>query len=377
MELNNVNLLELLNDTQALYSTNFFGEFEVPADLLELILENFQFNKPIFNGILFLQKHPTENQSYIVVDGMKRLLTLSLLLYSICECFKNTSKKNELAIKLIKQRYLFNENKPKIQLFGYEKQIYEKLITHQEMDNEEKNHPMFKILHEFWAKIKMNNLVASKLFNTIKRLTGLVCVYEKCKFDNRELYQSLNCNNQNIGELLLINDFIKDNANSKEEVDAWFNIVEMFKEADMTRKIRYFLCDYLTIQRNGIIPKLNELYTSFKNYYKKMIKSGIKPEAIFKIIETSAKYYIKISTANFENPTIKDKIMTIKENNMYETFPYLLEVMEDYESDRITTETFSEILNNLILFIAEQRSGNFESIINFAGLSQEINRRIK
>ena len=62
---------------------------------------------------------------------------------------------------------------------------------------------------------------------------------------------------------------------------------------------------------------------------------------------------------------------------MYETFPYLLEVMDDYETGRISPKTFTDLLNNVILFIAEQRSGNIQSNINFASLSGEIAKRIQ
>ena len=61
---------------------------------------------------------------------------------------------------------------------------------------------------------------------------------------------------------------------------------------------------------------------------------------------------------------------------MYETFPYLLEVTDDYSNGRITDETFCQLLDTVILFIAEQRSGSFESAINFGNLSHEINRKM-
>ena len=376
MELNKLNLLELLNNSQALYSTEYFGGYEVPADLLETIIECINFKSSIFNGVMFFQKKG--DGKYLVVDGMKRLITLSLLLYAICECFKFTSEKNAIAIELIKQKYLFNGESTKIQLSGYEQTIYEKLITHQEMSYGEKQHPMFVALHAFWAKIKMNNISALKLFNSIKRVSTLACIYDKCKFHNREIYQSLNCNNQNVrGQLLLINNFLHETVDSEEVLNMWYEIIQMFKEADMVLKMRYFICDYLAIQKNGIMPRLNELYTSFKNYYLKMIRSGLNAATLFQAMKVSAGYYIKISTANFKDKFIKQAIDTIKNNNMYETFPYLLEVMDDYETGRISPKTFTDLLNNVILFIAEQRSGNIQSNINFASLSGEIAKRIQ
>lgn len=61
---------------------------------------------------------------------------------------------------------------------------------------------------------------------------------------------------------------------------------------------------------------------------------------------------------------------------MQETYPYLLEVLDDVESGRLTEETLIQLLNTVIAFINEQRSGNFSSTIDFANLSHEINQRI-
>ena len=61
---------------------------------------------------------------------------------------------------------------------------------------------------------------------------------------------------------------------------------------------------------------------------------------------------------------------------MQETYPYLLEVLDDVENGRLTDETFVQLLNTVIAFIKEQRNGNFTSTISFANLSHEINQRI-
>lgn len=372
MEIKTLNLLELLNKTQVLYSTEFAGGYRVPADLLENLLEVSQTKEPLFDGIMFMQK--IDKDAYIVVDGMNRLISLSLLLHALCECYKLTNNKNIHAIKLIKKRYLFGKYGTKIQLNDYEKQIYEKLVKYEKMTDKEKEHQMFKVLHEFWAKIKMNNLSAVQLFNQIKQIKALVCIYDEADIDNRDLYQFLNCNNSYIEELKLIKNFLEEKTG--DSVKQWYEFTDMFEKADMVRKIKYFFLDFLTIQKNGIIPKENEIYMSFKHYYLRMINNGQTPDEFFNSMKNVAKNYIKISTANFENLEIKQRIQTIKDNNMYETFPYLLEVTDDYENGRITEETFCQLLDTVILFVAEQKSGDFESIINFATLSHEINTRI-
>lgn len=371
MEIKTLNLLDILNKSQVLYSTDYSGEFQAPADLLETILENSNSNEPIINGIMFLQK--TSSRSYLVVDGMKRIIQFSLLLHALCECYKLTNEKNDHAIELIKKRYLFFGKHTKIHLHGYEKIIYEKLVKYERMTDEEKEHPMFKNLHEYWAKIKMNNISATKLFEEIKKINVLACVYESSDIENRDIYQYLNCNNPNIEELLLITDFIKEN--SDEGLKIWYRILDLYKNVGLKGYFKYFIRDFLTIQRNGIIPKANELYMSFKRYYKRL-EPNMKVEDFFRHIEKFAKYYLKILQADFENEEVKSLVATINEGDMQETYPYLLEVLDDVENGRLTDETFVQLLNTVIAFIKEQRNGNFTSTINFANLSHEINQRI-
>lgn len=373
MEIVTLNLLDILNKSQVLYSTDYSGEFQAPVDLLETVLENEGTKEPIIDGFVFLQK--TSSRSFLVIDGIKRIVQFSLLLHALCECYKLTNEKNIHAIELIKKRYLFYGQHTKIHLHGYEKIIYEKLVKYEKMSAQEKEHPMFKTLHEYWAKIKMNNISAVKLFDEIKKIKVIACVLENNDLDNRDLYQYLNCNNKNIEELLLINNYInetiKDNSSK-----LWYEIIEKFKNAKLTNRFKHFLQNYLALQKNGIIPADNELYMSFKRYYLRLKNSNISSENIFKNIEKFANYYIKIINADFENSEIKDLITTINNNDMHETYPYLLEVLEDYTNGTITEETLIQLLKTVINFINEQRNNNFVSTINFAKLSQEINQRI-
>lgn len=362
MKIKSLNLTELLNKTQVLYSVAYTGEYKAPVDLLENLLETVDTDEPFVYGLIFLQK--IKNNSYIIIDGTKRLISLSLLLHAICECFKLTKKQQITAS--IKEKFIFSEKELKLQLNGQDKYIYEKLIKYEKLTDEEKESSLFKTLHSFWAKIKMDNIPIEKILKLVKQINAIVCICDETEVQNRDIYQYLNCNNPLLDETALITDFIKEQT----DIKYWNEIIELFKKADMTRKFRYFLVDYLTIQKNGIVPNENEIYMSFKRYYIKALKSGKTPAKIFESLKNFAKYYIKISTANFENKEIKKRIQTIKDNNMYITFPYLLEITDEYMNKKMPEETYCKMLDNVILFVAEQRSGNFESIINYANLQK-------
>jgi len=368
MEIKKLNLLDILQKSQVLSSAGYFGTFRAPVDLLEVVLDNFDLEDNITLGLMFLQKKGDEE--YIVVDGMKRLISLSLFLHAICECYKMTNEKNIHAIELIKTRYLFNkDNETKIKLCGYEKNIYEKLVKYEKMTDEEKEHPMFMHLHDYWAKIKMDNISAVKIFNEIKKMDVLCCVCENFEIENRDLYNMLH---SNVDEIALISDFVKENA--KESLQIWQDTLNNFKDRDLMPYFTDFLKNYLTIQKNGVIPEFG-LYMSFKRYFRKNI-SYRKQEDIFKNIKNFSEHYLKILRADFENENVKNLITKINESDMKETYPYLLEVVDDYEENRITDETIIELLNMVITFLQQKQTGMLDRIINFGNLSQEINKRM-
>lgn len=371
MEIKTVKLLDILKKSDVLYSSNYSGCYHTPVDMLGLLLESYGIENPPESGIIFLQK--IKDKEYVVVDGLKRLVAFSLLLYSICESYKNTNKKNDYAISLIKKRYLLGSKGFKIQLRNRDKEVYEKLLGYERMTLEEKGHPIFEALHDNWVKITAGKFSPVALYNEIKRVKVMVCFCDE-NTDKRDLYQCLNYNND-IDELQLITDFLEEN--SKESVDIWYSLIDLFREKELDGKLILFLQDFLTIQRQGIKPALNELYTCFKRYFIKMSQKQ-SSEEILGVLKQFAEYYLDIINANFEDEKIKSLIEQINNMEAVETYTYLLEVVYDYRNGLITLETMRKLLETLVLFVQQQKSGVFEKIMSFdfGRLSSKINKNI-
>lgn len=371
METKRVNLLKIINDAPAIYSSEFASLYEEPFDLLDLIIENSDTASKIIVGMMVFEK--TSDDSIIVIDGLKRLVAISLLLHSICECYKLTNDKNTKAINKIKQKYLFGKYGTKLQLVDYNKEIYEKIVNYEKLTSEEKDCPIFKTLHDFWVKIKKNNLSANILFKQIKKMDILVMSYDKTEVNDLDLYQFLNFNNKNTDSLKMITSFVK--TSSGNNLFMWGEILFLFKSSNLDLLIIPFLKNFLTIQKNGTIPNDNDLYMSFKSFYNR-INCHRQPVEIFKMIEKAAINFIKLSCADFSNYEIKKLITVINENNMHETYPYLLELMEDYTENRVTDEMLIEILRTIIDYVNEKTENKSNDIFSFANLSYEINQRI-
>ena len=110
-----VNLLKFLNSVECLDTLEYASCDKDLVNFLDLITEDEQFTRSINLGLIFITRQTLER--YTIVDGLSRILSLSLLLHAICECYKKTTPQNESAIKTIRQKYLFSaKNKFKLNL---------------------------------------------------------------------------------------------------------------------------------------------------------------------------------------------------------------------------------------------------------------------
>ena len=86
-----VNLLEFLNTVKVLNTLTCATCDDVNLDILDLLSEEEQFVQKIDFGLVYVQHSTLQN--LILIDGVQRILSISLLLHAICECYKKTTTK--------------------------------------------------------------------------------------------------------------------------------------------------------------------------------------------------------------------------------------------------------------------------------------------
>ena len=87
-----INLLNFLNNTKDLCTLDYATCGNELINFLDLMIEDEQFTQKIDLGIIYLR--PKTLDQYVIVDGLARIVSLSLLLHAICECYKKTSAQN-------------------------------------------------------------------------------------------------------------------------------------------------------------------------------------------------------------------------------------------------------------------------------------------
>ena len=354
-----VNLLEFLNSAKDLYALDYARCDGELINFLDLMTEDEQFTRRIDLGIIYIFEKV--DSKYIIVDGLERIVSLSLLLHAICECYKKTTTQNEKAIKTIRSKYLLKNGNSKLHLSEKDNIIYDKIISGERLSGREKSTPLFILLHNFWSQIKEEKLHASKIFDMLKKIE--VTVVETDDVSKRDLFYKLN-SHRKINQISLIDDFMKENK----VTDEWMEIKsKYFIEKN---DIYLFLKDFFITKFNYKKFDENRLYESFKNYFETMAQY-ITKKHIVQNIERSAMLYYNILNLNFDNENIKNMFIQIKKHGGEDTYAYILSVYEDFYENSLSESIFLEILQTIDEYLKNRQ--NSGKNIDFNELIQYLN----
>lgn len=353
-------LLEFLNKTKNMYAPEYAVCDSVLVNFLEIISVEKDFVENIDLGLVYVHK-PNSEQT-IIVDGLNRILSLSLLLHAICECYKKTTDQNTKAIQTIRGKYLLNNTRTKLRLSKNLQNIYDKIIFGERMSGNEKKHPMFILLHSYWQFIKDNKLKAVDIFSMLQKIH--VITVDVDNVNPRDLYYSLNCKTKNLNQILLIDDYLN-TTNTKE---VWKEIKELYQNRN-TDLILFFK-DFFRNKFNFKKFDESKLYEYFVNYFETMLKY-MKSDKVIEKIKHSAKLYMQLLNIDMPNKELKDAMIQLKLHNCEDTFAYLLSVYEDYTDGSLSLATFLEILSAVREYLEkrEQTQNN----VGFNELIQYLN----
>ena len=353
-----VNFLKFLNSVQSLSSLEYASCSHELVNFMDVIAADEQFTRNIDLGIVFLSRKTSGN--YIIVDGLSRFLSLSLLLHAVCECYKKTTPKNEKAIKTIRAKYLYQGKKTKLRLSGEDNVLYNKIISGERLSGHEKSTHMFCLLHDFWLKIKEEKLQAGHIFTMLNKIN--ITLVDSGDVSKRNLYYKLNSGLRTISQELLIDDFLDENGVLKE----WAKVKESYFVQKDDQYL--FLKDFFITKFNYKTFNPERMYETFVNYFDTM-KQYMPEKKIIQKIAHSAMLYFSILNLELDNENIKKALINIKKHGGEDTYPYILNVYEDYSDNNISESIFLEILNTIDEYlINRQKNGksiDFNELISY------------
>lgn len=355
-----VNLLEFLNSSKDLYALEYAKCGAELVNFLDLMTEDEQFTRNIGLGMMFVSQKSIDQ--YLIVDGLDRIISLSLLLHAVCECYKKTSEKNDKAIRTIRNKYLIDGSKPKLHLAPKQQEIYNKIIYGEKLSGKEKENPMFVLLHNFWTQIKEEQLKAASIFKMLQKVTVFLADTEGVNI--RDFYYTLNKNSSDLDLLLLVEDYLQ-NMGVEEY---WNNIKKIFN--NNLSDLDLFFRDFFITKFSFKEYKRERLYEIFVNYFETMLQY-LPEDTLMKKIERSAKLYNNLLNVTIESEELKRALIQIKMHDGEDTFAYILNIYEDYVDNNITESTFLEILSTIDEYLKNRQKNS--SDIGFNDLIRYLN----
>ena len=353
-------LLEFLNKQKKLYTPDYAVCDSVLVNFLDVISVEEEFTRRIDSGLIYVSKISPEKT--IIVDGLNRILSLSLLLHAICECYKKTTEKNEKAIQTIRKKYLLFNSGAKLRLSKDMQNIYDKIIFGERLSGREKEHPMFVLLHNYWQAIKDNKLKASSIFSMLQKIH--VTVVEADNVNARDLYYSLNHNIKNLNQILLIDDYL----NSASTKETWKEIKELYKNRNSD--LILFFKDFFWNKFNFKEFDEHRLYEYFVNYFETMLQY-MKSSKVIEKVKYSAGLYLQLLNVEMPNKELKNAMIQLKLHNCEDTYAYLLSVYEDYTDGSLSLATFLEILSAVKEYLENREKT--QNNVGFNELIQYLN----
>ncbi|NQE53165.1 hypothetical protein C5S29_06195 [ANME-1 cluster archaeon GoMg3.2] len=286
----------------------------------------------------------------LLIDGQQRLATITLILSALTEVLKPPI--NEMNSDKLKNYYLINrdeeqEKRYKLILTKSDKETLFKLIDNKELSDEDSQR--INENYEFFVEqISENNIG-----DVLKGLNKLIIIDVSLdrERDNPQLiFESLNSTGLELTQADLIRNYVLMGLEKQEQDNLyneyWSHMEKSFGYAKYSALFDRFMRDYLTIKTEKI-PNIKDVYSAFKLYARNFKDIKVLVVDIYKY----SKYFVNIALEQEQDNEIKTIFSDINILKVDVSYPFLLQVYEDYKQGRITKAEFIQILKYIESYV--------------------------
>lgn len=316
-------------------------------DLVSMIKNDYKTH--FFGTIVSIYNDSARNREYLIIDGQQRVTTISLLLRAIYDIVDTGRLKSDNIIKeKILNQYLINqysseECKIKLKPIKEDREAYEKLFNRDELVEESNITANYKY---FYERIIDGEITIDELYSAVERLMIVEIELKNGEDDPQLIFESLNSTGLDLTDADKVRNFILMNQPSQRQEELYNNYwhkVEKNTDYEVTKFIR----DYLTMNENKI-PNKSAIYVSFKRYIEN------RKMDIEMCLEDMLKFstYYKGIINNSLGIKKADKVLSnINKLEVTVSYPFLLEVIDDFHNGLITEEDLIEVLKTVESYV--------------------------
>jgi len=302
-------------------------------------------------SIMYIEKglyQITKPEPLLIIDGQQRLTTISLLLEALARQIGDNEIEG-FSAKKIRNYYLINplengDRKYKLLLSQNDRNTYISII-------EQKEYPKgfsvrIKNIFEYFTN-KIDKLSENDIQNLCLGLLKLFIVDISLNRDQDNpqlIFESMNSTGKDLSQADLIRNFMLmrlDGETQKHLYEYYWRPMELeFGQEAYSSYFDSFMRHYLTM-KTGNIPKIDEVYEEFKNYFYNSQRDN---EEELKELKKYAAYFCAMALDKEEDKKLKEAFSDLRELKVDVSYPLLLELYNDYKIDILSKNDFIEII---------------------------------
>lgn len=299
-------------------------------------------------------------QQKLLIDGQQRITTVSILLCALARYISLNGLENELGPKKIINYFLINNEESgvdryKLLLTEQDRETFIALLEETEDRVEEASIRVKKNFELFQKLISESKESVMKIYEGINKLMVVSVALDKNNDNPQLIFESMNSTGKDLSQADLIRNYILMDLNPEEQTHLyklyWQPMERLFGQQGYVDNFDKFMRDFLTTQNiSGRISKIGEVYDTFKNYY----KNEENKEEVLKKLYTYSKYYTAIHLKKEKDNDLKKLWEQIRALDVNVSYPFLINVYNDFELNIISKEDFIIIIKATISYIVRR-----------------------
>jgi len=318
----------------------------------------------------------------LVIDGQQRMTTLTLFLLALGKAIEESDQPCDITRRKIMNYYLVNNDEEGDQ---YHKLILTKSdkdtlisLTSEKSLPEEFSQRVYENYNFFIDSIKKSEIDLNKLFQGIAKLIVVDISLDRDHDNPQLIFESLNSTGLDLSQADLIRNFVLMRLEPKEQAELyteyWYPMERSFGNLNDSNLFDRFMRDYLTVKM-GKIPNIQDVYTVFKDYVYQQSEQTV--NEIVEDIYRFSKYFVKLAFQTEKDKNINQVLVDINALKVDVSYPFLLEVYDDYGQQKLSKEDFITILELVEAYVFRRSiCGVPTNSLNktFATISKEIDK---
>ncbi|WP_440950752.1 DUF262 domain-containing protein [Methanosphaerula subterraneus] len=318
---------------------------------------------------------------FLVIDGQQRLTTISLFILALVRAIPMQDP-NANAQRLISE-FLLNEHydgdlRNKLILTRVDQETYQALLNDRDLPRQASPR-IVENFHFFEDRIRQSHLSPTALYDGIRRLFIVQIALDYDQDNPQRIFESLNSTGLDLSQTDQIRNFVLMDQDPREQralyEDYWYPMELLFGKDNPEELFDRFMRDYLTVHRDGRIPKMGEVYREFKTYVRTQDESSVRDLVVD--IHRFSKYFVRMACGKEEDPVIAAAFNDLNILKVDVAYPFLLQVYHDYRTGEITRDELVEVVRLVESYVFRRAvCGIPTNSMNktFAALGKEIRR---